>query len=249
MILILANVFIAILTEAFMEVKQELSYEENVFGGLLKHIKVGETRKKISSWITGKGNSINEVFQQTDKNDDGLVDTDELAEAAQLSKSEARKVIQSQDVDGDMTLHMEEFMRLQTNMDRPQLSPPRTFKKSMKVQMAMESPDTTSRDPRSPPVIAGKELSVWMESITVMMKEMKMNQERMQKSLDDIMMQQKQMKREMQQIKKRVISVKRSTSIPNTDDDEISGSRSKSMISLPKNASKRSRLIASMLDD
>ena len=114
----------------------------------------------------------------------------------------------------------------------------------------MESPEAMTRDHRPPQVVrVGKELSEWMEGMTAMMKEMKVNQERVQQSLDDLMMQQKQTKRDMQQIKKRVISVKRSLSIQNTDDDEMSGSRRESMIDLPKNASKRSRLIASMLDE
>lgn len=288
MILILANVFIAILTDAYMEVQKQRTESENIqFGALLRGApkelmkgasgavsgavsgmtstisRIGktlslDTRMKLTSKWSGK--SVNDAFDETDKDHDGNISESELAAAANISKVEAREVIKSRDIDGDHRLQQAEFRKsmmeiIQSTQCEEQTTEelePGTPRKSVKLQL--ESPDIPQDLPPPPPrsssgIVAraseGKQL---MECLTTMRKEMKENHQKVQESLDSIMMEQKQMRREVQQIKKRVIAIRRSSPIPYSESDDVSG-RSKSVVALSKTASKRSKMIASMLDD
>merc|ERR1740123_846692 len=96
MLLILANVFIAILCDAYVEVKKKGEDEnEKSLGDILS-----TPFKNLTKWMKVRSD------------DDGRICADELAQCANISRMAAKQFISAYDKNGDGTLTRKEFLRL-----------------------------------------------------------------------------------------------------------------------------------------
>merc|ERR1712129_307966 len=107
MLLILANVFIAILSEAYSQVAAELTDEDNID---LPNIFL-KIKSRMSNMMLR-----NAQHNEFDGDGDGYVDADELAKQCDISIQEARKLIDKYDTDGDGQLDVEEFEELKRQL-------------------------------------------------------------------------------------------------------------------------------------
>ena len=103
MLLILANVFIAILSDAYTNVALELSKEDE---------KVLENLKARISSFADRLVNITNVWNRADANHDGKIDAQELATAMNIPLQEAEQLINDHDVDHDHKLSVYEFAAL-----------------------------------------------------------------------------------------------------------------------------------------
>jgi len=105
MLLILANVFIAILSEAYSQVQMELTEDDKIsfgVGGVLERIREG-IRQRITQ---------NVQHDVIDEDHDGKISAAELAKATGVTEERAVEIIAAHDVDGDGQLDEEEFEKL-----------------------------------------------------------------------------------------------------------------------------------------
>jgi len=118
MILILANVFIAILSEAYATISTDDDEEElfSRFTGTLKNaiIRVSDkldqgVMKGLVDWAR---KSTSSIFQENDDNHDGKLSRSELADAFQVEKCKVDQLIDQYDEDGDHQLDKEEVESL-----------------------------------------------------------------------------------------------------------------------------------------
>merc|ERR1719229_1729443 len=107
MLLILANVFIAILSEAYATVAADLA--ENAKSS--SHF-FGKIKKKLTSKV-GK---FKQELDMIDDDGDGMITATELAEATNVSLERAQQVIDENDQNGDGTLDISEFGRLKRKL-------------------------------------------------------------------------------------------------------------------------------------
>jgi len=118
MLLILANVFIAILSEAYSQVSADLAEHAkpvNLFGKL---------KKTLTSRIGVQMEDLNQ--EDIDEDGDGVISAEELADATGVSLDRAREVIAENDKDGDGTLDLAEFERLKSKLIEEQQEMQRT---------------------------------------------------------------------------------------------------------------------------
>jgi len=102
MLLILSNVFIAILCDAYVEVKKKGEDEnEKSLGAILS-----TPFKNLTRWMKAKS------FDDGDRDGDGRICADELAQCANISRIAAKQFISAYDKNGDGTLTRKEFRRL-----------------------------------------------------------------------------------------------------------------------------------------
>merc|ERR1711991_613482 len=110
MILILVNVFIAILSEAYTQVADELA-EEKI------KLNISFNKNSVFKRASSVYNSLekfvhNNVFKSLDTNKDDHVDADELAAIKNIDKEQATSIIERLDTDGNMKLDKNEFQNL-----------------------------------------------------------------------------------------------------------------------------------------
>merc|ERR1719499_768270 len=111
MLLILANVFIAILSEAYANVAadlQENAKSPSKFFG------------KIKRKFTSRMGKFKEELEAMDEDGDGVITAEELAEATNVPLERAKEVIAENDQDGNGTLDISEFGRLKEKLIREQ---------------------------------------------------------------------------------------------------------------------------------
>jgi len=124
MILILANVFIAILSEAYATISSDDDEEElfSRFTGTFKKAIVRFSDKLDKGVMSGLARwarrSTDSIFREDDTNRDGKLSRNELAEAFHVEKSKVDQLIDQYDEDGDHQLGPEEVEQL-----KQQLSP------------------------------------------------------------------------------------------------------------------------------
>ena len=111
MLLILSNVFIAILAQAYTEIVEEFAVDDeddNPFEFLTN------AKKSLSNLlsINLKGKTAAEQFKTIDANPDGKITGDELAKATGLDRETAAKLIKEYDANGDGELDLKEFEKL-----------------------------------------------------------------------------------------------------------------------------------------
>merc|ERR1712083_1107719 len=108
MLLILANVFIAILTEAYSQVQMELTDDDKLdlnflgMGGALGRLKAA-VAKRINATVR---------HDEFDGDGNGKVSAAELAEQTNITIERAQEIIAEHDVDGDGQLDEQEFEKL-----------------------------------------------------------------------------------------------------------------------------------------
>merc|ERR1712154_389366 len=120
MILILANVFIAILSEAYATISTETDDEGEIFTKLKQHLK--ESVQSIQNGKKFKHMSLGKIFKQADKNNDGKLSDTEIAEAMNIEKDEAQNIISEFDQDGDNKLNKKEVRALTQSIIRNESS-------------------------------------------------------------------------------------------------------------------------------
>lgn len=122
MLLILSNLFIAILTDAFAAVKSEQQDGESIFSEI-KSLKARFSRKPtkllgkaktVTNWISRHA-SMQTAFASADKNDDKELNVEELAEAMQVSTPMAQHLMDEFDIDGNDQLSENEISALLEN--------------------------------------------------------------------------------------------------------------------------------------
>ena len=121
MILILANVFIAILSDAYATISNETDDEEKLFQSLKRHVAkslkaMRQNSKILNKVLTWKRRSVQSIFKQTDKNDDGQLSSKEVAQVLQIKKEKADEIIQQFDKDGDNLLNEEEVHQMKLSL-------------------------------------------------------------------------------------------------------------------------------------
>eukprot|EP01084_Bolivina_argentea_P084993 153644_1 len=112
MLLILANVFIAILTEAYSQVQMELTDDDKID---LNFLGMGPAIAKIRETI-----AKTVTHQAYDEDGDGLVSAQELADQTGVSLKRAEEVVKQYDVDGDGLLDQTEFENLKEQIIKEQ---------------------------------------------------------------------------------------------------------------------------------
>merc|ERR1719206_1537432 len=106
MLLILANVFIAILTDAYSDVQSDMTDDDKIsfnFFGSLKQRVTKVIRKKIGREMQ---------MQDFDGDGDGMVDASELAKQTGVTVARAKEIIAEHDKNGDGVLDRKEFERM-----------------------------------------------------------------------------------------------------------------------------------------
>eukprot|EP00484_Ammonia_sp_Unknown_P018940 CAMPEP_0197025922 /NCGR_PEP_ID=MMETSP1384-20130603/6121_1 /TAXON_ID=29189 /ORGANISM="Ammonia sp." /LENGTH=743 /DNA_ID=CAMNT_0042454511 /DNA_START=22 /DNA_END=2253 /DNA_ORIENTATION=- len=108
MLLILANVFIAILTEAYSQVQMELTDDDKLD---LNFLGLNGAFSKVREAVTARINAAVK-HDDFDEDGDGKVSAKELAEQTNITEERAKEIIAQYDVDHDGQLDAEEFERL-----------------------------------------------------------------------------------------------------------------------------------------
>ena len=108
MLMILANVFIAILCDAYADVIAEVDAEgeEDALAKLFQSLPLD--RKYLTNKF-GKIMSKFKVFGQLDADKDGRLDASEIAEGLSISKNAANDIVEQFDVDDDGQLDEKEY--------------------------------------------------------------------------------------------------------------------------------------------
>ena len=118
MILILANVFIAILSEAYATISTDDDEEElfSRFTGTFKKAIVRFSDKLDRGVLTGLAKwarrSTGSIFRENDEDRDGKLSRSELADAFHVEKSKVDELIEQYDQDGDHQLDADEVEQL-----------------------------------------------------------------------------------------------------------------------------------------
>merc|ERR1719385_696611 len=107
-LMILANVFIAILCDAYADVIAEVEAEgeEDALAKLFQSLPLD--RKYLTNKF-GKIMSKFKVFGQLDADKDGRLDASEIAEGLSISKNAANDIVEQFDVDDDGQLDEKEY--------------------------------------------------------------------------------------------------------------------------------------------
>jgi len=105
MLLILANVFIAILTEAYSQIQMELTDDDKID---LNFFGMGGALGKLRTTIAATINKTVRV-EAFDDDGDGKVSAAELAAQTNITEERAKEIIAEYDKDGDGQLDEEEF--------------------------------------------------------------------------------------------------------------------------------------------
>jgi len=128
MLLVLANVFIAILTEAYSEVQMDLEDDldpNKLLGNFTKMVLGEKTVEKLNKLRV----------DDFDDDGDGQIDAHELAQRTNLSVHEAKDFIKSVDIDNTGTLNAKELKKLiaekQDNSTGPSRAELRALKRDM----------------------------------------------------------------------------------------------------------------------
>jgi len=108
MLLILANVFIAILTEAYSQVQMELTDDDKLD---LNFLGMGGVLGRMRATIVERINAAVK-HDEFDGDGDGKVSAEELAQQTNITIERAREIIAEHDVDGDGQLDEKEFEKL-----------------------------------------------------------------------------------------------------------------------------------------
>jgi len=130
MIMILANVFIAILSEAYATITDEddddelfdrfkssisnriVAIKEHALSTIAGHATL---QKWTSKWT--KRNTA-DIMRDADRNQDGRLSTSEIANALNLDKEKAAQIIKQFDVDGDRKIGAEELHQLKAHLEK-----------------------------------------------------------------------------------------------------------------------------------
>ena len=114
MIMILANVFIAILSEAYASISDDEDDGQPILRRLTSSInsRIHHLKHSIAAPFGWNSKSTLSVFNQTDSNRDGRLDTNEIADALNLDDRGAEDIIDRFDEDGDHQLNQQELHRL-----------------------------------------------------------------------------------------------------------------------------------------
>ena len=128
MILILANVFIAILSEAYATISTETDDEGDLLTKLKASVRQSLLIMKQNGLIRGVLKWVHtptrKIFSKTDKNKDGQLSTSEIAAAMHIEKDKAQQLIKEFDDDGNRQLSMNEVNDLKSKLS-PKLKEPR----------------------------------------------------------------------------------------------------------------------------
>merc|ERR1712129_321694 len=120
MILILANVFIAILSDAYSTISNEED-EEDLIDSIKRNlaesmVKIKRKSKALTTMISWKRKSTKNIFADTDKDKDGVLSSNEIASSMQVSRAKAREIIQQFDEDKDGMLNPSEVRQLKIKL-------------------------------------------------------------------------------------------------------------------------------------
>eukprot|EP01083_Nonionella_stella_P053369 141183_1 len=75
-------------------------------------------KKKLKKWMGTEANgNASQIFESADCNEDGKISISELAQAVDISKDEATKVMANYDQSGNMSLNKQEFKQFKKTDD------------------------------------------------------------------------------------------------------------------------------------
>jgi len=124
MLLILANVFIAILTEAYSQVQMELTDDDKLD---LNFLGMGGVLGRMRATIVERINAAVK-HDEFDGDGDGKVSAEELAQQTNITIERAREIIAEHDVDGDGQLDEKEFEKLKQQIIDEQVEQEQTIR-------------------------------------------------------------------------------------------------------------------------